>query len=55
METRSISLVVVGDSQCGKTQLINNFTNVSFSTVRIWSFRGQFMAAIIQEILFIFC
>ena len=28
-----ISIVIVGDSQCGKTQLINRFANKSFSKV----------------------
>ena len=28
-----ISVVIVGDSQCGKTQLINRFANKSFSKV----------------------
>ena len=29
-----ISIVVVGDSRCGKTQLINRFTNSKFSKVK---------------------
>ena len=28
-----LSIVVVGDSQCGKTQLINKFQNFNFSKV----------------------
>ena len=32
----SISIVVVGDSQCGKTQLINKFQNFNFSKVRLF-------------------
>ena len=28
-----ISIVIVGDSQCGKTQLINRFADKSFSKV----------------------
>ena len=33
--TSQISVVAVGDSQCGKTQLINRFANGSFSEVRL--------------------
>ena len=36
-----ISIVVVGDSQCGKTQLMNRFTNGGFSEVSMaitWGF-----------------
>ena len=29
-----LSIVVVGDSQCGKTQLINKFQNFNFSKVK---------------------
>ena len=32
-EKFEISIVVVGDSQCGKTQLINRFQNFKFSKV----------------------
>ena len=35
-----ISIVVVGDSQCGKTQLINRFANGCFSEVS-WGFDYQ--------------
>ena len=30
-----VSVVVVGDSQCGKTQLINRFANGAFDQVNI--------------------
>ena len=33
-ELPEISVVVVGDSQCGKTQLINRFSKKKFSQVR---------------------
>ena len=33
-----ISIVVVGDSHCGKTQLINKFQNFNFSKVRLFHF-----------------
>ena len=32
----AVSIVIVGDSKCGKTQLINRFANGCFSEVRIF-------------------
>ena len=45
-----ILFVVVGDSQCGKTQLMNRFTNVGFSEVSMAITWGFFYVQLINKL-----
>ena len=51
-----VSVVVVGDSKIGKTALIRQFTNKTFTEVRIKFFSlGIFIDDFLQHLYTLFC